>query len=245
MLVFHTQQHILKHIKIVTVFGICYRICYALCYRLSGPLQGKVKLFFVIIIFSKCNGMICFFFLRISILLFFYFHRYWNIVRHYTPYSLGNKTLVTKMDVLLFISSQNSTWQLNCVKLCNSIQAFPFEINLRKEKWLVILIYWLPSQISEFFLNILTNIIDYFKNFLKIIWDNVFKNGASNICGRLTLKNLNGYGVLKQTISLQTLPYPFKLFKGFLRQMLLAPFLNTLSHIIIGDFIIWGQVTPF
>ena len=151
MLVLHTQQHILKHIKLVTVFGICYRICYALCYRLSGPLQGKVKLFFVIIIFSKCNGMICFFFLRISILLFFYFHRYWNIVRHYTPYSLSNKTLVAKMDVFLFISSQNSTRQLNCVNLCNFIQAFPFEINLRKKKWFVILIYWLPSKISEFF----------------------------------------------------------------------------------------------
>ena len=94
----------------------------------------KVKLFFVIIFFSKCNGMICFFFLRISILLFFYFHRYWNIVRHYTPYSLSNKTLVAKMDVFLFISSQNSTRQLNCVNLCNFIQAFPFEINLRKKK---------------------------------------------------------------------------------------------------------------
>ena len=133
MLVFHTQQHILKHIKLVTVFGICYRICYALCYRLSGPLQSKT-FFRNNFFFSKCNGMICFFFLGISILLFFYFHRYWNIVRHYTPYSLSNKTLVAKMDVFLFISSQNSTRQLNCVNLCNFIQAFPFEINLRKEK---------------------------------------------------------------------------------------------------------------
>ena len=191
--------------------------------------------------------MICFFFLRISILLFFYFHRYWNIVRHYTPYSLSNKTLVAKMDVFLFISSQNSTRQLNCVNLCNFIQAFPFEINLRKKKnglW-YLSIGFPQKSVNFFFLNVLTNIIDYFKNFLKIIWDNVFKNGASNICGRLTLKNLNGYGVLKQTISLQTLPYPFKLFKGFLPQMLLARFLNTLSHIIIGNFIIWGQVTPF
>ena len=100
------------------------------------------------------------------------------------------------------------------------------------------------KSVNFFFLNVSTNIIDYFKNFLKIIWDNVFKNGASNICGRLTLKNLNGYGVLKQTKSLQTLPSPFKLFKGFLPQILLARFLNTLSHIIIGNFIIWGQVTP-
>ena len=31
-------------------------------------------------------------------------------------------------------------------------------------------------------------------------WDNVFKNGPSKICGRHSLKNLKGYGLLKQTI---------------------------------------------
>ena len=36
----------------------------------------------------------------------------------------------------------------------------------------------------------------------KHIWDKVFKNGPSKICGRQPLKNLK-YGLLKQTISLQ------------------------------------------
>ena len=31
----------------------------------------------------------------------------------------------------------------------------------------------------------------------------VFNNGASKICGRQPLKNLKGYGLLKQTIPLQ------------------------------------------
>ena len=35
------------------------------------------------------------------------------------------------------------------------------------------------------------------------IWDKVFKNGPSKICGRQPLKNLLGYGVLKQITSLK------------------------------------------
>ena len=35
------------------------------------------------------------------------------------------------------------------------------------------------------------------------VWDKVSKNGLSKICGREPLKILKGYGVLKQTISLQ------------------------------------------
>ena len=39
---------------------------------------------------------------------------------------------------------------------------------------------------------------------VSIIWDKVFKNGPSKICGRQPLKSLKGYGLLMQTISLQT-----------------------------------------
>ena len=35
------------------------------------------------------------------------------------------------------------------------------------------------------------------------IWEKVFKSKPSKICGRKPLKNLKGYGLLKQTISLQ------------------------------------------
>ena len=34
-------------------------------------------------------------------------------------------------------------------------------------------------------------------------WDIVFKNGPSKICERQTLKNLKGYDLLKQSISLE------------------------------------------
>ena len=59
-----------------------------------------------------------------------------------------------------------------------------------------------------------------------IIWDKVFKNGPSKICGGHPIKNLKGYGLVSRT-------YPFKLFKGCLLHILLDPFLNTLFHIFI------------
>ena len=43
-----------------------------------------------------------------------------------------------------------------------------------------------------------------------------------------TAINLKEHGLLKHTISLRL--YPFKFFKGWLPQILLGPFLNTLSH---------------
>ena len=50
---------------------------------------------------------------------------------------------------------------------------------------------------------IITNELDIFQNksffitiFSEHIWDKLFKNGPSKICGRQPLKNLKGYGVL-------------------------------------------------
>ena len=52
---------------------------------------------------------------------------------------------------------------------------------------------------------------------MNLIWDKVFKDGPSKICGRKPL-----------TTSLQ-------IFKGCLLQILLGPFLNTLPHITLKD----------
>ena len=49
-------------------------------------------------------------------------------------------------------------------------------------------------------------------------WEKVFKNGPSKICGRQPLKHLS---------------LPFKFFKGSLSQILLGPFLNTLSQMVL------------
>ena len=51
------------------------------------------------------------------------------------------------------------------------------------------------------------------------IWNRVFKNGPGKICERHPLKNSQAY--------------PVKFFKGFLPQILLRPFLYTLTHLFV------------
>ena len=58
-----------------------------------------------------------------------------------------------------------------------------------------------------------------------------FKNGPSKICGRQILKNLKWY-------SLPRRPYHFKFFNGCLPQVLLGPFLNILTQMIITFLIV-------
>ena len=53
------------------------------------------------------------------------------------------------------------------------------------------------------------------------MWDMLFKNGQSKICGRQPSKDL------KVCLSR---PYPFKLFKGCLQQISFGPFLDNFSH---------------
>ena len=52
------------------------------------------------------------------------------------------------------------------------------------------------------------------------IWDKVFKNGPSKTCKRQPSKNLKVHGLLKAA-------------QGCLPQILLGPFLNTLSHLSV------------
>ena len=71
---------------------------------------------------------------------------------------------ITKQSgrLLVYIKSSIPSRQLSYGSICNFIQAIPFEINLRQEKWLVISIYCSPSQDSGFFIHSLTEIIDHF-----------------------------------------------------------------------------------
>ena len=75
------------------------------------------------------------------------------------------------------LKSSVPSWKLKCDVLLKSIQAIPFELNLRKEKWLVISIYRPPSQDSEFFLNSLTVILDHFTK----VYDNYLIMGDVNL----------------------------------------------------------------
>ena len=53
---------------------------------------------------------------------------------------------------LVYVKSSVPSQKLKCDVLLKSLEAIPFELNLRKEKWPVISIYRPPAQDSEFFL---------------------------------------------------------------------------------------------
>ena len=80
--------------------------------------------------------------------------------------------------ILVYVKSSISSRRLSCENLCDSMQAVvPFEINLRKEKCLVISIYRPPSHNSEYFLNNLTKMTDLFAD----AYDNYLIMGDFNI----------------------------------------------------------------
>ena len=79
--------------------------------------------------------------------------------------------------ILVYVKSPVLSRKLKCDVLLKSIQAIRFELNLRKEKWLVISIYQPASQDSKFFLNSLTIILDYFSK----AYDNYFIIGDFNL----------------------------------------------------------------
>ena len=82
-----------------------------------------------------------------------------QLIRYHTPYcfDINNKS----GGIPVYIKSSISLRCTSCEELGSSIQALPFEINLRKEKWLVISIHRTPSQCSKFCLNFLILIVDY------------------------------------------------------------------------------------
>ena len=85
-----------------------------------------------------------------------------TLEEYHTAYGLDTNN--KSGGILLYLKSSIPSRCLCYEELRISIQAIPFEINLRKEKCLVISIYRPPSQNSEYFLNSLTKIIDYFAN---------------------------------------------------------------------------------
>ena len=67
-------------------------------------------------------------------------------------YSLSRLDVTNKSGgLLVYIKSSIPSRKLSCGDVYNSIQTIPFEINRRKEKWLMISIYHLPLPDRVFF----------------------------------------------------------------------------------------------
>ena len=75
-----------------------------------------------------------------------------------------------KGALIVFVKSHIPSRRFNDFKIPSNIQIIPFEINLRKEKWLVASIYNAPSQKNKYFPWYLTNLLEfhstYYENFI-------------------------------------------------------------------------------
>ena len=83
---------------------------------------------------------------------------------YHTSYRVDINNKSKSGGILVYVKSSIPSRCLSYEELCISIQAILFEINLRKEKCLMISIYRPPSKNSEYFLNFLTKMTDYFAN---------------------------------------------------------------------------------
>ena len=65
---------------------------------------------------------------------------------------------------LVYIKSSLPSKMLTKFKVPNTIQIVPFELNLRKDKWLLVSIYKQPLQNKQYFVSILSDLLDFYSN---------------------------------------------------------------------------------
>ena len=69
-----------------------------------------------------------------------------------------------KGGLLVYIKSHLPSRLLKNLDIPSNIQIIPFELNLRKEKWMFMCIYRPPSQNKQYFLEKLPELIDHFSS---------------------------------------------------------------------------------
>ena len=66
--------------------------------------------------------------------------------------------------LLVYIKSHLPSRLLKNFDIPSNIQIIPFELNLRKEKWMFMCIYRPPSQNKQYFLENLSEILDHYSS---------------------------------------------------------------------------------
>ena len=84
------------------------------------------------------------------------------LVEYHSPYRLDKSP--KSGGILVCVKPSVPSRQLNFPNLPHKIKAIPFELNVRKEKWLVICIHRPPLESLSCFLNSSTNMIDFFSS---------------------------------------------------------------------------------
>ena len=72
--------------------------------------------------------------------------------------------------MLVYIKSSLPSRIMSNFKLPENIQVIPFELNLRKEKWLFVCIYKPPLQSNNYFLDTLSDLLDFYSGIYITKW---------------------------------------------------------------------------
>ena len=102
---------------------------------------------------------------------------------YHKPYRLD--IIDKQSELLVYIKSNLLSKLLSTHIISNDIQVIPFELNLRKEKWMFMCIYRPPKQNNQYFLENLSSIADHHST----IYDNYIFLGDLNMepnCPALT-----------------------------------------------------------
>ena len=104
-----------------------------------------------------------------------------------------------KGALIVFVKSHIPSRRFNDFKIPSNIQIIPFEINLRKEKWLVASIYNAPSQKSKYLLWYLTNVLEFYcTRYEKVIILGDFNIQTGNKVMQDFLQQHTFYNMMKQ-----------------------------------------------
>ena len=104
-----------------------------------------------------------------------------------------------KGGLMVFVKSHIPSRRLNDFKIPSNIQIIPFEINLRKEKWLVASTYKAPSQENKYFLWYLANLLEFYSTrYEKVIVLGDFNIEAENKVMKDFLQEHTFYNMMKQ-----------------------------------------------
>ena len=103
--------------------------------------------------------------------------------------------------LLAYIKFHLPSKLLSTHNISNDIQVIPFELNLRKEKWMFMCIYKPPKQNNQYFLENLSSIADHYSS----IYDNYIFLGDFNIkpnCPPLAsfMQSFNLFNLIKTNV---------------------------------------------
>ena len=116
---------------------------------------------------------------------------------YHLPYRLD--IIDKKGGLMIFVKSHIPSRKLNNFKITSNIQIISFEINLRKEKWLIVSIYKAPSQENKNVLWCLTNLLEFYSTqYEKVIVFGDFNMEAKNKVMKDFLQEHTFYNMIKQ-----------------------------------------------